>query len=96
MEKFDLNQDLIGTGEAAQITGREPSTFRYALMRGDVRGWRVGLGDVWLMRRKDIQEYAKTRHWPERGVAEREAIKRLNGFGAEVETDEASGTVEGQ
>jgi excisionase family DNA binding protein len=91
MEKINLDQDLITTGQAAQLTGREPSTFRYALMRGDVRARQVGT--LWLMRREDIEQYAQTGHWPERNAAERKAIKEANGIGTEVKAHKEGNVV---
>jgi len=56
--------DLVTTGEAAQMTGRDQSVFRHAIRRGDLES--ALLGGVHMLRRADIEAYIERGGWPKR------------------------------
>ena len=56
--------DLITTTEAAVLTGRDASVFRYAIRRGVLQS--VLMGNSHMLRRSDIEDYIREGHWPAR------------------------------
>jgi hypothetical protein len=59
--RIESTRKFVGMAEAARLIGKSRQTVHKALQRGAILGWRLGMGNTWIVDLKSALEYKSYR-----------------------------------